>query len=97
MRLNLHTFPFPGYPCALIHRKYFYGKDVHLQHLFFILTGFFLGYWNYYNDIFHCITAIIVTYAVLSIFGGSAVSVIVTFVFNLGYLLLGKFSWFIIL
>lgn len=89
---NVTYVSFLGYPCAFIYRKYLYSKDAHIQHLFFIITGFFLGYWNYHNEIFHCITAIIVTYAVLSVFAGSVVSVIVTFIYNLGYLLVGKFS-----
>lgn len=83
-----------GYPIALIHRKYFYGRDVNIQYLFFILSGFSLGYFNYGNDIFHAVFAVIFTYLTLALFGGSQIAIAMTFVFNMGYLLTGLYLIF---
>ncbi|KAJ8950775.1 hypothetical protein NQ318_011268 [Aromia moschata] len=80
-----------GYPLAFVHRKYLYGKDENLQHLFFTFSGLLLGYWNYGVDIFHCVFTIFFTYCTLLILKGAAVSVAVTFIFNLSYLLIGYY------
>ncbi|XP_023018791.2 lysophosphatidylcholine acyltransferase 3 protein nessy [Leptinotarsa decemlineata] len=80
-----------GYPLALIHRKYFYGKDVSLQHLFFIASGFSMGYWNYGRDMFHCVFTTFFTYCTLFILKGTDISVAITLIFNLGYLLIGYY------
>ncbi|KAG5887089.1 hypothetical protein JTB14_018257 [Gonioctena quinquepunctata] len=78
-----------GYPLALLHRKYFYGKDASLQHLFFIMSGLSMGYWNYGSDMFHCVFTTFFTYCTLFILKGTDISVAITFVFNLAYLLIG--------
>ncbi|XP_018561683.1 lysophospholipid acyltransferase 5 isoform X1 [Anoplophora glabripennis] len=80
-----------GYPLALIYRKYVYGKDAYLQHIYFILTGFLLGYWNYGMDMFHCVFTIFFTYCTLLILKGTMLCVAVTFIFNMSYLLIGYF------
>lgn len=96
-------FYITGYPLALVHRKYLYGRDPSIQHLYFILSGFFLGYWNYGRDMFHCVFTIFVNYCILLGLAGTALSVAVTFTFTLGYLLIGKiymkarFLYFVIL
>ncbi|CAH0549779.1 unnamed protein product [Brassicogethes aeneus] len=87
--LKLLLTIFAGYPLALIHRKYVYGKEANLQHLYFIFTGFALGYWNYGNEMFHNVLATFFTFCVLSVLQGTATSVAITFVFNLTYLLIG--------
>lgn len=81
---------FAGYPCAYIHRKYIYGREQNLQHLFFITAGVLLGFWNYGNQMFHCISTIIFTYIIILTVGGTIISVAIIFVFSLGYLLVGK-------
>ncbi|VEN45755.1 unnamed protein product [Callosobruchus maculatus] len=87
--LKLILTVFAGYPLALVHRKYLYGKEVSLQHLFFILTGFSLGYWNYGSNMYHCVFTIFFTYCTLLLLKGTAISVAVTFVFSFLYLLIG--------
>jgi lysophospholipid acyltransferase 5 len=59
--------------------------------LFSIICGFLLGFWNYGWDIFHTVFAITVTYAVLLVVGGTALSVALVFIFNMTYLLLGYY------
>ncbi|KAJ8921187.1 hypothetical protein NQ315_013659 [Exocentrus adspersus] len=80
-----------GYPLALIYRKYVCGKNENLQHLFFALSGFLLGYWNYGMDMLHCVFAIFFTYCTLLLLNGTITSVAITFVFNLSYLLIGYY------
>jgi len=41
-------------------------------------------------NIFHLSTAVCVTYLILAILGSTGLSVVVTFVFNMAYLLYGK-------
>ncbi|KAK9737943.1 MBOAT, membrane-bound O-acyltransferase family [Popillia japonica] len=80
-----------GYPIALIHRKYLYGKEPNIQYLYFIFTGLGLGYFNYGNDIFHAVFAVVFTYVTLLLFGGTEIAVALTFLFNMGYLLTGYY------
>lgn len=80
-----------GYPIALIHRQYFYGKEANVQHIYFLLSGLGLGFFNYGFDILHPVLAVLVTYATVLLFNRSAVSVAITFVFNMTYLLMGYY------
>ncbi|KAK4878022.1 hypothetical protein RN001_010528 [Aquatica leii] len=89
--LRLLLSVFAGYPLALLHRKYIYGKEPNLQHTYFFVTGFALGYFNYGLDILHPLTAMLVTYLILIVFGGTVLAVVTSFVFNMGYLLIGYY------
>lgn len=80
-----------GYPLALFHRHYLFGKSANLQHIYFILTGFALGFFNYGLDTFHSIFTVLVTYLTMILFKGSNIMVGFTFVFNMVYLLIGYF------
>lgn len=80
---------FLAYPIALAYRQWIYGKNQQLQHIFFILCGFALGYWNYGLDILHPAFAVFFTYLTLAILGGTNVAVAITFLFNMAYLLIG--------
>ena len=64
-------------------------QDEKVQHLFFLLTGLLVGYWVIGTGVGHSITAILVTYLILLIAGGSLLSVLLSFSFNLVYLLVG--------
>lgn len=75
---------------AIIHRLLLYGKDANLQHIYFALSGLILGYFNYGFDILHTVFAIIFTFLTLVFLDGTLASVAVTFIFNMGYLLIGK-------
>ncbi|KAG8035692.1 hypothetical protein G9C98_001120 [Cotesia typhae] len=80
---------FLGFPFAYIHRRFFINKSPELQHLFFISCGTFLGAWNFGWNVGHSALALSATYLILLIFGGSTLSIILTFVFNMGYLSYG--------
>ena len=36
-----------GYPLAVIHRWFLYGTSANKQHLYFILSGLVIGYFNF--------------------------------------------------
>jgi len=78
-----------GYPILLLYRKLLSNKDPKLQHVYFTLTGLFLGHWVIGPSVTHAIYAIIFTYLLLVIAGGSFLSVVVSFVFHMTYLLTG--------
>ncbi|KAB0798109.1 hypothetical protein PPYR_09102 [Photinus pyralis] len=80
-----------GYPIAQIHRTYLYGRNANYQHLYFLLSGLTLGFLNYGRDILHPLSAVLVTYATVVLFRRSALSVVITFVFNMTYLLMGYY------
>ncbi|KAH0547447.1 lysophospholipid acyltransferase 5 [Cotesia glomerata] len=80
---------FLGFPFAYIHRRFFINKSPELQHIFFISCGTFLGAWNFGWNVGHSALALSATYLILLIFGGSTLSIILTFVFNMGYLSYG--------
>ncbi|XP_029170984.1 lysophospholipid acyltransferase 5 [Nylanderia fulva] len=81
-----------GFPVALLHRYTLYGKDPIRQHLFFIACGLSIGYWNYDWNILHSSTAVCGTYLILTMLGSTGLFVIVTFLFNMSYLLYGYYT-----
>ncbi|XP_059486595.1 lysophospholipid acyltransferase 5 [Neocloeon triangulifer] len=80
-----------GYPIAFFHRNTLYGKNANLQHLFFLLCGLAIGVFNYKLGVFHSVSAVLVTYTILKACGGTLASVILCFLFNMGYLVIGYF------
>ncbi|XP_060533674.1 lysophospholipid acyltransferase 5 [Cylas formicarius] len=80
-----------GYPLALIYRKYLYNKPAEVQSLYFAVTGVCVGYWNFGADIFHCALSILISYCTITFLNGSALSVVIIFVFNFVYLMMGYY------
>lgn len=64
------------------------------QHLFFLITGLALSYWNCGWETLHSVFAALFTYLTLMLLGGTAAGVAVTFLFNMGYLFIGKYNYF---
>ncbi|XP_076233949.1 lysophosphatidylcholine acyltransferase 3 protein nessy [Calliopsis andreniformis] len=81
-----------GIPIAFLHRYTLYGKTPVYQHLFFTICGVLICYWNYGLAILHSIDAICFTYIVLKLLGGTSLSVFITFIFNMSYLLYGYYT-----
>jgi len=78
-----------GYPVLLFYRKLLSDKDTKLQHIYFALTGLFLGHWVIGPGVTHGIYAILFNYLLLVIAGGTYLSVVLSFTFNISYLLIG--------
>ncbi|XP_076749797.1 lysophosphatidylcholine acyltransferase 3 protein nessy [Xylocopa sonorina] len=80
-----------GLPIALLHKYTLYQKSPIHQHVFFIVCGILICIWNYGINTFHSITAVLVTYGILKCFGGTTLSVFLTFVINMTYLMCGYY------
>ncbi|XP_012278101.1 lysophospholipid acyltransferase 5 [Orussus abietinus] len=81
-----------GFPFALIHRYALYGKNPNLQHIYFIVCGFTIGYWNYEWNVLHSASAVCVTYLTLKALGGTIQAVVITFVYNMIHLMIGYYT-----
>jgi len=81
-----------GYPVMLIYRKFLTHSSTTMQHIYFALTGILTGYWFLGNEVLHNIAPIVGTYLILTVLGGSMLSVIASFLYNFLYLLIGY--WF---
>jgi len=80
-----------GYPLMLLYRKKIASQQTTVQHLYFFLTGLIVGWWVIGGDVKHSLYAILATYFILVAAGGTFTSVVVSFVFNFGYLLVGYY------
>jgi len=80
-----------GYPVMLFYRKHVACQQSTLQHLYFIITGMMASWFVIGEDIKHSIYAITTTYLILLGAGGTLTSVIISFIFNFGYLLVGYY------
>ncbi|XP_043528844.1 lysophospholipid acyltransferase 5 [Frieseomelitta varia] len=89
--LRLLISIFLGLPIALLHRYTLYGKCPVCQHIFFATCGVLICLWNYGFNILHSAATVYVTYRVLKRLGGSSLSVIIIFIFNMAYLLCGYY------
>ncbi|GFR13924.1 lysophospholipid acyltransferase 5 [Trichonephila clavata] len=82
---------FLGYPLALIHRCFLFDKASVLQHLFFVSCGLSFGFYNYGFDMIHSLICVLAMYLILATIGGTFISVIISFIFFMGYLLVGYY------
>jgi len=80
-----------GYPLMLLYRNKIARQQTTVQHLYFFLTGLIAGWWVIGGDVKHSLYAIFATYLILVAAGGTYTSVVVSFVFNFGYLLVGYY------
>ena len=75
----------------LVYRRLVARLPSSAQHLYFIVTGVLAGWFVIGWDIKHSLAAILATFLILAAAGGTLVSVILSFVFNFGYLLVGYY------
>nr|CAB3263477.1 lysophospholipid acyltransferase 5 [Phallusia mammillata] len=87
--LKLLITVYSGYLMALIHRQFPYKKYVSLQYLLFTISSLLFLYWSYGWGLLHSATCIIIQWLFFQIFRGSTVCVIISFIFQLGYLVGG--------
>jgi len=80
-----------GYPLMRLYRQKVATQETTIQHLYFFLTGLLAGWWVIGGDVKHSLYAIMTTYLILVAAGGTFTSVVVSFVFNFGYLLVGYY------
>ncbi|XP_034951488.1 lysophospholipid acyltransferase 5 [Chelonus insularis] len=90
--LRLLISIFMGFPLAIFHRHMLYKKNPSLQHLYFLVSGFLLGFWNFGWNVGHSAFALCATYLILLVFRGSFLCVVFTFIFNMIYLSVGYWT-----
>lgn len=77
-----------GYPIAIVYHKYV-KQHVEYRNLYFIFTGLDMAYYNFGTSLYHNTIPAIVIYLTTTFLGPGKNNVIVTFVFNMTYLLVG--------
>lgn len=80
---------FAGYPVALLHRSYLRHRPACVQHIAFFLAGAWLGFFNFGYDVLHSVVCVLVQWLLLRVLAGSVTSVVVSFVFQMAYLIVG--------
>lgn len=81
-----------GYIFGTVHRRYLFAKSATLQNGFFTAIGALLLYWNYETGIIHSAICIVAQWLLFRLLGTGNVFVIVSFLFQLGYLVMGYVS-----
>ncbi|XP_075990540.1 lysophosphatidylcholine acyltransferase 3 protein nessy [Anticarsia gemmatalis] len=77
-----------GYPLAVFYHK-FVKQHVEYRNLFFIITGLDMAYYNFGISLYHNAIPAIVIYFSTMVLGPGKINAILTFVFNMTYLLAG--------
>lgn len=78
-----------GYPLAFIYRSAVYGRSSTTQHVYFILCGMYMGYFNFGLEVLHSLANMIIIYGLIWFAGGTRMSMVAAFFINTGYFLIG--------
>ncbi|XP_020849805.1 lysophospholipid acyltransferase 5 [Phascolarctos cinereus] len=89
--LRLIISIFLGYPFALFYRQFLFYKDCYLIHLFHIVTGLSIAYFNFGNQLYHSLICVVLQFLILRLMGRTVTAVLTTFFFQMVYLLAGYF------
>ncbi|KAF8362046.1 mboa-6 [Pristionchus pacificus] len=81
-----------GYPLALIHRSFFVKQSPTVQHIFFVIAGVSLYFFNCGTAIYHSLLSTLFAYLITNFIGGKTESIIAAHVAFLGHMLVGY--WF---
>lgn len=82
---------FSGYPLAILYRKKIYSQSKTINHLYLFTTGFLIGLFNYGWLVYHSLSAVLVTYGLITLLNGTAL-VATSFLFHMTYLLIGYYT-----
>lgn len=77
-----------AYPLAIVYHKYIRLR-VDLRNIYFIITGLDIAYYNFGLTLYHNAIPIFVMYLTTLVFGPGKINAIVSFFFNMIYLLVG--------
>ncbi|XP_030843010.1 lysophospholipid acyltransferase 5 [Strongylocentrotus purpuratus] len=81
-----------GYLLAFIPRNLLHHASSNIQHLFFIALGLGLSYFNFGMQTLHFVITVLFNYLLLAVAGGSVTSVVLSFLWNMIYFLIGTVS-----
>ncbi|XP_078616446.1 lysophospholipid acyltransferase 5-like isoform X2 [Branchiostoma floridae x Branchiostoma japonicum] len=77
-----------GYPLALFQRLFLKKAPPTAYHVYYTLAGLSIMYFNFGIATYHSALSVIVNWALLHLLGGSFRSVVLSFTYNMGHLLL---------
>ncbi|XP_048005039.1 lysophospholipid acyltransferase 5 [Leguminivora glycinivorella] len=86
--LKLLLSIFMGYPLAIVYHQYV-KQHKELRNLYFIVTGLDIAIYNFGISLYHNLIPTLGIYLTTMILGPGKINVIVTFVFNVAYLMAG--------
>lgn len=87
-----------GYPIGFIYRRFVHSSQSKcVCQLFLILSGALLYMFNYGLLIYHSILAVLATVAFIQFLPAKTLLVPVSFVFHMGYLLIGNMSLYYVI
>ncbi|XP_038623675.1 lysophospholipid acyltransferase 5 [Tachyglossus aculeatus] len=89
--LRLIISIFLGYPLALFHRHFLFYKDCYLTHLFHVVSGISIAYFNFGTQLYHSLFCIGLQFLILRLMGRTVTAVLTTFCFQMAYLLAGYY------
>jgi lysophospholipid acyltransferase 5 len=80
-----------SYPICIIFNKYLLKQNNNIKHVYYLICGLLLVYFNFGSDIIHSLINCLVCYLVLKLFN-IKIAVVINFLFTLIYLLIGCYS-----
>uniref|UniRef100_A0A6J0UIC9 Lysophospholipid acyltransferase 5 n=1 Tax=Pogona vitticeps TaxID=103695 RepID=A0A6J0UIC9_9SAUR len=89
--LRLILSIFLGYPFALFQRHFLFQKELYLIHLYNILMGLLLAYFNFGTQFCHSLICVLVQFLILRLTGRTITAVATTFCFQMAYLMAGYY------
>lgn len=89
--LRLILSIFMGYPFALFQRYFLFQKDLYLIHLYNIVTGVSIAYFNFGPQFFHSLICVLVQFLILRLMGRTVTAIITSYCFQMVYLLAGYY------
>lgn len=89
--LNLLLSIFMCYPLAIVYQNYIrkIGNDQNIRHMFFILMGLDMAYYNFGLTLYHNLIPPLVLYFTNILLGPGPINCFITFFFNMIYLIAG--------
>lgn len=76
---------------AIYYRKQIHSQSKQINHLYILLCGILICIFNYGWLVYHSLTAVLVSYAFITLFNGKTL-VTTSFLFHMGYLLVGYYK-----
>ncbi|XP_060618574.2 lysophospholipid acyltransferase 5 isoform X1 [Anolis sagrei] len=80
-----------GYPFALFQRYFLFQKELYLIHLYNILMGISVAYFNFGTMFCHSLICVLVQFLILRLMGRTISAVVTTFCFQMVYLMAGYY------
>lgn len=87
---NLFPLLFSGYPLSFLYHKKVVTQSATIKHLYIAVCGILICIFNYGWLSYHSLTAVLVSYLLITLLNGTAL-IASSFIFNMSYLLLGYY------